>query len=132
MLRTHPPKGVEHVSQFEKGESGMRKLFITLGIIAALAIPATALAVSVNPSHIGSSCPGSGTWHFVSPGGDSGSRLTAVFSGGTYGPAAPTKTNNGTAHWTFTASGTLQSASTTGAGNRLLLSDYTCASKKAY
>jgi len=108
----------------------MKKVFLVMGIVLALAIPATALAVSLNPSQVGTSCPGSGTWHFVSPGGDAGSRLTAVFTGGTYGPAAPTKYNNGTAHWTFTASGTLQSASTTGAGNRLVLSDFTCEHKK--
>src|SRR5436190_22541611 len=113
-----------------RGRKRMRNVLWIFAIVAALAVPTTALAVELNPSQVGTSCPGSGTWHFVSPGGDAGSRLTAVFTGGTYGPAAPTKYNNGTAHWTFTASGTLQSASTTGAGDRLVLSDYTCTQKK--
>src|SRR5436190_14380731 len=107
-----------------RGRKRMRKVLWIFAIVAALAVPTTALAVELNPSQVGSSCPGSGTWHFVSPGGNSGSRLTAVFSGGTYGPAAPTKVNKGTAHWTFTASGTLGSASSTGAGDRLVLPDF--------
>ena len=108
----------------------MRKLFLTLGIVIALAIPVTALAATLNPSQEGTSCPGSGTWHFVSPGGNSGSRLSATFTEGSVSGMIPTKVNNGTAHWTLTASGTLDTASTTGAGNRLVLSDFTCAHKK--
>jgi len=108
----------------------MRKFLVALGVIAAFAIPATALGVSINPGQLQTGCPGDGTYHFVAPGGSASSRLTVDFSGsGDVTSIAPDKGNNGTAHWTIDGSGTIVSASATNA-NRLVLSDATCDQKK--
>jgi len=108
----------------------MKKLLIIVGVIVAFAIPATALAVNINPGQLNTGCSGDGTYHFVAPGGSASSRLTVNFSGdGDVTAIAPTKVTNGTAHWTIDASGTIVSASATNA-NRLVLSDATCDAKK--
>jgi hypothetical protein len=108
----------------------MRKKFALLGLLAALAIPATAFAVDLHDPHVGTTCEHGGTFHFVAPGGDASSRLDASFSGGgSVADLAPTKVTGGTAHWTIDAIGTLQSASATNA-DKLVLSDFTCDEKK--
>jgi hypothetical protein len=108
----------------------MKKFLFVVGALVAFAIPAAALGVDINPSHLGNGCPGDGTFHFVAPGGSSASRLTVDFSiGGDVTDLAPTKVTGGNAHWTIEAAGTVVSASATNA--RLLnLSDYTCEGKK--
>jgi hypothetical protein len=108
----------------------MKKFLFVVGVVVAFAIPATALAVSINPGQLETGCSGDGTYHFVAPGGSASSLLTVDFSGGgDVTDMAPTKVNNGTAHWTFDASGTIVSASATNA-NRLVLSDFSCDEKK--
>jgi hypothetical protein len=108
----------------------MRKFLVALGVIAAFAIPATALGVNINPGQVGTGCSGDGTYHFVAPGGSASSTLTVDFSGGgDVNALSPTKVNNGTAHWTIDGSGTILSASATNA-DRLVLSDFTCDQKK--
>jgi hypothetical protein len=109
----------------------MKKLLFVVGVVIAFAIPATALAVNINSGQLGTGCPGDGTYHFVAPGGSASSLLTVDFSGsGDVTAIAPTKVNNGTAHWTIDASGTIVSASATNA-DRLVLSDATCDQKKS-
>jgi len=107
----------------------MRKVAILVGLIAALAIPATAIAVDLQPSHVGSTCEAGGSFHFVAVGGTASSVLTVKFDGQTSVIGTPDKTNNGTAHWTIDASGTLDGASATNA-RKLVLSDFTCNEKK--
>ena len=110
----------------------MRKFFIIVGVLAALAIPASAVAVDLHDAHVGTTCEFGGTWHFVANGVDGKvGALTATFSGGgTVSGLPSTKYNKGTNHWTIEASGTLLSASAT-EGTKLVLSDYTCDEKKA-
>ena len=107
----------------------MRKALALVGLLAALAIPAAALGVGINPGQIGQGCDGDGTYHFVAPGGSASSTLTVEFTGGTFTGLTPTKVNKGTAHWTFTGNGTIVSASATNA-DRLVLSDFSCSTKK--
>ena len=108
----------------------MKKFLVVVGVVAALAIPAAALGVSINPGQIGQGCSGDGTYHFVAPGGGADSTLTVDFSGsGDVTAIAPSFYNNGTAHWTIAASGTIVSAEATNA-NRLVLSDFSCDEKK--
>ena len=109
----------------------MRKYIVLIGLLAALAIPATALAVSLHQPHVGSSCPDGGTFHFVANGVDGGiGTLTANFSGGgSVSGLAPDHTNQGTNHWTIDGIGTLTGASAT-VGAKLVLSDFTCDEKK--
>jgi hypothetical protein len=108
----------------------MKKLLFVVGVVVAFAIPTTALAVSINPGQLGTGCSGDGTYHFVAPGGSASSALTVDFSGGgDVTGISPTKVNNGTAHWTIDASGTIVTASATNA-DRLVLSDFSCDAKK--
>jgi hypothetical protein len=109
----------------------MRKLFILVGVVVALAIPASALAVSLHEPHVGLGCSGGGTFHFVANGvnGQVGA-LTVNFSGlGDVNGLVSTKFNKGTNQWTIDASGTIISASAT-VGDKLVLSDFTCDAKK--
>ena len=108
----------------------MRKILMLVGVVAALAIPATAIGVDLHEPHVGVGCSDGGTFHFVAPGGSAASRLTVDFSGGgDVMDLAPTKFNNGTAHWTIDASGTIVTASATLA-DKLVLSDFECDEKK--
>ena len=110
----------------------MRKVFVLLALLAALAIPATALAVvSLHDPHVGTTCAAGGTFHFVANGVDGGvGTLTATFSGGgSVVNLAPDHVTQGTNHWTIDAIGTLSSASAT-VGKKLVLSDFDCDHKK--
>ena len=118
----------------------MRKFFVMAGLIAALAIPAAAAAATLHEAHIGTSCSGSGVWHFVNNQTDGATTgwLTAEFTGGNVGPVEADKVNRNTMHWTVEASGELTGASTTttsggivGVPGNLVLSDVTCDVKKA-
>jgi hypothetical protein len=82
----------------------MRKIAVLVGVIAALAIPATAIAVDLQPSHVGTTCESGGSFHFVAIGGTASSVLTVKFDGQTSVIGTPDKSNNGTAHWTIDAS----------------------------
>lgn len=109
----------------------MRKYVVIVASIAALAIPAAALSVSLHNGQ-GTTCPYGGDFHFVANGvkGEVGA-LTATFSGGgSVSGLVSTKYNQGTNHWWITGTGTLESASAT-KGKMLVLSDYSCYSKKS-
>ena len=109
----------------------MRKYFLLMALLAALVIPATALAVGLHTPHVGTTCADGGTFHFVANGVDGGvGTLTATFSGGgSVSNLAPDHTNQGTNHWTIDGIGTLTGASAT-VGKKLVLSDFTCDEKK--
>jgi hypothetical protein len=109
----------------------MRKYLVLAGIVAALAIPATAIAVDLHGPHVGLGCSEGGTFHFVAnqTGGAVGT-LDVEFSGvGSVTGMAPTSYNNGTNHWWIDASGYIISASST-VGGKLVLSYYECDAKK--
>ncbi|MBA3374315.1 MAG: hypothetical protein H0U00_00595 [Actinobacteria bacterium] len=110
----------------------MRKFLMLAGVLVALVIPASALAVvSLHEPHVGLGCSDGGTFHFVANGvnGQVGA-LTVNFSGpGDVTDLVSTKFNKGTNHWTIDASGTILTASAT-VGDKLVLSDYTCDEKK--
>ena len=111
----------------------MRKLFVLAGLVAALAIPATALAANLHEPHIGSSCPAGdiGTYHFVNnqTGGTGATgALNVQFSSGNQGPIAPYIVLRSVNHFSVTATGTLLGASTNLPG-MLVLSDYSCKKK---
>lgn len=106
----------------------MRKILVLVGILAALAIPAVAFGVGINPSQVGQGCSGDGTYHFVAPGGNASSVLSVTFTGGSF-TGSPTKVTGGNVHWTIDANGTIVSASATNA-DRLVLSDFSCSTKK--
>jgi hypothetical protein len=109
----------------------MKKFLVFVGLLAALAIPASALAVSLHPPHVGLGCSDGGTFHFVANGvnGQVGA-LTVDFSlGGDVTGLVSTKNNKGTNQWTIDAAGTILSASAT-KGDKLVLSDFTCDEKK--
>jgi hypothetical protein len=120
----------------------MRKLFVTIGMIAALIAPVAATANDLH-NGVGTTCGANQgvTWHFiqnqVSGGTASTSIITAVFDlpgGGTLTFSGPADklTKGGVLHWTFTtAAASLKSASTnvTSPGN-FNLSSWTCADTK--
>ena len=110
----------------------MKKLLAFVGVVAAFAIPTTALAVDLHGPHVGLGCPGDGTFHFVAKGVDGQvGALTDNFSlGGDVNGLVSTKFNQGTNHWTIEGQGTIISASAT-KGDKLVLSDFTCEEKKA-
>ena len=117
----------------------MRKTFVLLGLLAALAIPATAFAVvSLHSDHVGTTCADGGSFHFVANGVDGAvGSLTVEFNGDGIpnGDAAEsvigvsTKFNKGTNHWDVDGIGTLTGAWAT-EGAKLVLSDFTCGEKK--
>lgn len=112
----------------------MRKYVVFAGVLAALAIPASAIAVSLHPPHVGSGCgPGEiGTFHFVNnqlgnPGLPNGV-LTYSFNGGSSGSTGPSMNNGPTQHFIVSSTGTIASASTNLPG-KLVLSDFSCKKK---
>ncbi len=109
----------------------MRRYIVLVGLLAALAIPATALAVTLHTPHVGTTCADGGSFHFVANGVDGQvGTLTATFSGGGSVVNLPAqKSNQGTNHWTIDGIGTLTGASAT-VGTKLVLSDFTCFEKK--
>jgi hypothetical protein len=115
----------------------MRRVAIVLGLLA-LAIPASAMAVDLQSSHVGTTCPAGGSFHFVANGVDGAvGSLTVEFNGdgvqnGGAGESVigvSTKYNKGTNHWTIDGVGTLTGAWAT-VGDKLVLSDFTCENKK--
>jgi hypothetical protein len=108
----------------------MRRILVVVGMLAVLAIPATALAVDLQSSQVGTTCAHGGSWHFVANevNGAVGS-LTVHFSGGTVNAGVAVKHNQGTNQWTIDGFGTLLGATAT-VGSKLVLSDYTCFAKK--
>lgn len=110
----------------------MRKFLVLAGMLAALAIPASALAlVNLHEPHVGLGCSDGGTFHFVANKVDGQvGALTVNFSGPTdVNGLVSTKFNQGTNHWTIDASGTIISAFAT-VGEKLVLSDFACDEKK--
>lgn len=109
----------------------MRKTLTVLGVLAALAIPATAIAVDLHKPHVGLGCSEGGTFHFVAnqTGGAVGTLDVDFSGGGDVDDMAPSHRNRGTNHWWIDASGTIVSASAT-VGRMLVLSDYECDEKK--
>lgn len=108
----------------------MKKQFVTMALMAALALSGgTALAAVLNNGS-GQSCGDfEGTWHFVNnqTGGAGAGTLTASFSSGDI-TVGPSKVNASNQHFFVVASGTLLTASTDLPG-RLVLSDFTCSDK---
>jgi len=95
----------------------MKKQYLAF---VSVLVGGTAMAVDINPAHIGSICS---TWHFVNnqTGGAPAGSLTAWISGQecTTGPSSVLQN---TQHFHCSIPGTLESASTTLPG-RLVLSD---------
>jgi hypothetical protein len=128
----------------------MRKLLWTLGLVAALAIPAAAIAADwANPNDElvgeGAKCKGTdlgggviadGAWyHFVNnqlrppPGGKlPDGELTAEFSDGSTETVGPSLNNGPTQHFLVFSGAVLEDASTNLPG-RLLLSSIECKKK---
>ena len=118
----------------------MRKIFLLVGIIAALAIPTAAIAATWDNHQngdlvaAGAACEDgdAGAWyHFVNnqTGGAAAGSLTAVFTN----PAAtvttgPLAVNQNVQHFYVWAEGTLVSATTTIPG-RLVISGIACGKK---
>jgi len=112
----------------------MRKFVLLLGLLTALAVPATALAVTLHNGQ-GSACAAgqAGVWHFVNtqnPGVAPGI-IQVEFSTGTVSKAAD-KVTGGVHHWTFLTSGatTLITASSNLPNGNLNLSDFSCTTVK--
>jgi hypothetical protein len=104
-------------------------------VLVALAIPAVAFAVSLQPSQIGSSCPVGtvGTYHFVNnqiPTGVGPGTLTFSFTGGTSSSTGPYMVLSHVQHFSVSSTGTLASASTNLPG-KLVLSDFSCKKKRS-
>jgi hypothetical protein len=110
----------------------MRKYFCLAVLVAALAVPAAALAANLHEAHVGTACPAGdvGTYHFVNnqtatnaaPG-----TLTVTFNGvtTTHSPYMVLRTVQ---HFSVSSTGTLTAASTNLDGN-LVLSDFSCKKK---
>jgi hypothetical protein len=114
-----------------EGEN-MRKFILLVVALVALAIPATAVAVTLHEPHEGLGCEGGGTFHFVANqlGGATTGTLDATFSSGdVIIDMSPTHTTRGTLHWTLEASGTVTSAESS-VGGKLVLSDFECDDEK--
>ena len=105
-----------------------RKTLLSLALAAGIANTAFAADISnIN----GQSCDGRGTWHFVNnrTGGAAAGFLSATWSSGDTCGVNPTKVNATTQHFYCYGSGELLSASTNLPG-KLVLSDFTCDTKK--
>ena len=112
----------------------MRKLLVFGVMIAALSIPATAIAADLHDQHTGGvfSCPvgDEGTYHFVNNqtgGATFTGEITATFSSGEKVASAYMVLRN-VQHFSVTATGSLLDASTDLPG-RLVLSDFDCDKK---
>jgi hypothetical protein len=107
----------------------MRKYLVFGLLLAALAIPATAVAANLHDAHKNSKCDVSGAigWHFVNnqTDGATGGTLTAEFSTGTIVDNTPDKILNKVLHWTvYTPAGAvLIDANTGSVPGKLVLSD---------
>jgi hypothetical protein len=114
----------------------VRKVFILVGLVAALAIPATAAAAILHAPHQNAvTCSEGGLFHFVqnqTGGSQVNNTLTAQFTGGNVVMVQDKVTPGGTYHWTIldSPSGTLITASTSVAAGNLVLSNYECDAKK--
>ena len=112
----------------------MKKFIVGAALVAALAIPATAIAADLNPDHIGTSCPAGfvGTYHFVNPqtgGTQTPGILTATIGGVQYVVTAY-KVNNQMQHFEIVdAEGAVTAASTNLPG-KLNISGFECTEKK--
>ena len=112
----------------------MRKYFVVVGVLVALAVPVTAVAATLSNAN-GQSCGEGqvGVWHFVNNQTDGAGpgTLNAVFSGGITASTGPSKVLSSTQHFFVTTDGaaTLISA-TTNLPGRLVLSDFTCTGTK--
>ena len=110
----------------------MRKALTVLGLLAALAIPAAAVAdATLNPGNVGSGCEGDGEYHFVAKGGSATDVLNAFFTGGSAIGESPDSVTNGVAHFWVDASGTvLGTTNVTGTATKLVLSQSICGDGK--
>jgi hypothetical protein len=118
----------------------MRKILMLLGLVAALAIPAAALAATLDTGKFGDfisngdKCSSGAWYHFVNnqTGGASAGTLTTSFSnpsdqfpGNDVGPLA---VNQNVQHFYVWSKGHLDSASTNLPG-KLVISGYACGKK---
>ena len=108
----------------------MRKLIGIAALVVALGIPAVAIAATLNPSQVGTSCDGMATWHFVNnqTGGAGPGLLEATFSSPTgLVTTGPSSVLNNTQHFIVqTTSGATLLGAETNLPGRLVLSDVTC------
>jgi hypothetical protein len=116
-----------------KGEA-MRKYVAAAVLALALIVPAIAMAVSLQPSQVGSGCPSGdvGTYHFVNnqvtPDFAPGGLLTVTFTGHAPVTVAPTMVLKSVQQFFVTSTGSIVSASTNLPG-KLVLSDFSCKKK---
>ena len=105
----------------------MRKVTLTLLVVAAFA-SATLMAATISNLN-GQTCPAGmiGSWHFVNnqTGGAAAGTLNASWSSGNTCTTGPSAVNNNTQHFNCIATGELLTASTNLPG-RLVLSDFSC------
>ena len=117
----------------------MRKYFLIVSALVALALPAVGLAATWdNTKNLdlvakGAACgEGGAVYHFVnSQLGNAGlpnGTISYVFTGGDSGSTGPTMNNGPTQHFYVTSAGTLFSASTNLPG-KLVISGVECAKK---
>jgi hypothetical protein len=112
----------------------MRKHIWAVAVLAALVIPATAIAATLNPAHVGSSCPtGSvGTYHFVNPqtdGTETAGTLEATIGGVLYTVTAY-KVNQNMQHFLIEDAAGAVTAAETDLPGKLNISDFSCSEKK--
>jgi hypothetical protein len=113
------------------GRERMRKYFGLAVLVVALAVPAVALAATLQPSQIGSGCAtGPGTYHFVNnqTEGAAAGLLSVTFDGVTTSDITPYMVLRSVQHFSVSSRGTLEAASTNLPGN-LVLSDFSCKKK---
>jgi hypothetical protein len=114
------------------GRERMRKYFGLAVLVVALAVPAVALAATLQPSQIGSGCATGqvGTYHFVNnqTEGATAGLLSVTFDGVTTSGIQPYMVLRSVQHFSVSSRGTLEAASTNLPGN-LVLSDFSCKKK---
>jgi hypothetical protein len=111
----------------------MRKILILVGLLAALAIPAAALAAELNTDHFGDQitagdkCAKGAFYHIVNvhSGGADDSTLDVVFSNETKTNVSSYQSPGNTTHYLVFSTGKLLSAENELPGF-LVISDYTC------
>ena len=105
----------------------MKKLFVALALLTALAIPVAAVGADLH-NGVGSSCaPDIGVFHFVNnqTGGAAAGSITVTFDNGDVVTTGPSKVNQHTQHFIVESDGALETAETNLPG-RLVLSDFSC------
>jgi hypothetical protein len=117
-----------------KGTTNMKRttnftLLLSVLALVAVAVPQARAQATLNPSHIGTTCNGNGTWHFVNnqtEGATSAGTLTVSFSCGTAEVRATVVNRNLQQFFVVTSGNCTLLGATSNLPGNIQLSDLNC------